>query len=172
MAGKLVQMVLERYLIERKQLPQRVVVHKSSRFEPAERAGFDQALSRVAHYDLVALRPTSEIRLIRAGQYPPLRGTSFTVGDISYLYTSGYLATHGGYPHGHVPSPLQIADHVGDTTRADLLREILILTKMNWNSAYMAGLKPITLRFSEVVGDILREVPENDTPHPKYKYYM
>jgi len=38
--------------------------------------------------------------------------------------------------------------------------------------AYMSGLMPITLRFSRLVGDILREVPESQIPQPKYKYYM
>ncbi len=94
------------------------------------------------------------------------------IGDAWYLYTSGYLTSLGGYPHGHVPSPLQVTDHVGDTAPTQLLREILVLTKMNLNSANMSGLMPITLRFSRLVGDILREVPESQTPQPKYKYYM
>lgn len=172
LAAKLVEMVLDRYQEERKQPPQRVVVHKTSRFEPEEREGFDQALKRVSKYDLVALSPNSNVRLIRAGKYPPLRGTSFTVGNVSYLYTSGYLPELNGYPHGHVPSPLQIADHVGDTARKQLLREVLALTKMNWNSANYAGLMPITLRFARLVGDILREVPAGQEPEPKYKFYM
>jgi hypothetical protein len=172
-AERLVTMVLDAYASEQKQqLPQRVVVHKTSRFEPAERAGFEQALKRVALYDLVALSPESGVRLVRQGQYPPLRGASFSVGDLSYLYTSGYLTTHQRYPHGHVPSPLRIADHVGDTSRAQLMRETMVLTKMNWNSANMSGLMPITLRFSRLVGDVLREVPEHQIPQRKYKYYM
>lgn len=172
LAGKLIEMVLDLYYEERKQLPQRVIVHKTSRYEPQERAGFEAALSKVSRFDLVALSPTSEVRLIRAGQYPPLRGTAFSIGDTSYLYTSGYLSLLGRYPHGHVPSPLQIADHVGDTSRTQLLRESMILTKMNWNSANFSGLMPITLRFSRLVGDILREVPAEQKPEPKYKYYM
>jgi hypothetical protein len=172
MAKSLIDMVLARYGEERRQSPQRVVVHKSSRFENAEREGFEEALRGISRYDLVALRPDSNIRLARAGQYPPLRGTSFQLGDDSYLYTSGYLSSLGKYPHGHVPSPLQITDHVGDTPRSQLLREILVLTKMNWNSANFSGLLPITLRFSKLVGDILREVPEDKVPEPKYKYYM
>ena len=172
MAQSLIDMVLLRYQDERKQLPQRVVLHKTSRFESEERAGFENALSRVSHHDLVALAPVSEIRLARAGQYPPLRGTNFNIGDDSYLYTTGYLESLAKYPHGHVPSPLQITDHVGDTPRSHLLREILILTKMNWNSANLAGLMPITLRFSKLVGDILREIPDDQVPQPKYKYYM
>ncbi|NLS97567.1 MAG: hypothetical protein GXX96_35965 [Planctomycetaceae bacterium] len=172
MAAELISMVLERYRQERSQLPQRVVIHKTSRFEPEERAGFEESLRGIGRYDLVSLTPTSHSRLLRAGKYPPLRGTAFTVGDVSFFYTSGYLSSIGRYPHGHVPSPLQVADHIGDTSRRQLLREVMVLTKMNWNSANMAGLMPITLRFSRLVGDVLREVPEHQTPQPKYKYYM
>lgn len=172
LASKLVDMVLDRYVEERKQLPQRLVLHKSSRFEEAERSGFEHALRRVSQYDLVALSSTQDVRLIRAGRYPPLRGTSFTLGDVSYLYTTGFLDSQDRYPHGHVPSALQVVDHVGDTARRDLLREILILTKMNWNSANMEGLMPITLSFSRVVGDVLREIPRENYPQPQYKYYM
>jgi hypothetical protein len=173
MAESLIEMVMQRYQAEQKQLPKRVVIHKTSRFEALERSGFEGSLKqRGCLYDLVSLSPTSGARLLRAGQYPPLRGTLFSVGAMSNLYTTGYLSALGKYPHGHVPSPLQIADHVGDTAKADLLREVMVLTKMNWNSANMAGLEPITLRFSRLVGDVLREVPADREPQPKYKFYM
>lgn len=171
MSEKLIRMVLDRYQAERKQLPLRVVIHKSSRFEHEEREGFEQALKGISQHDLVALAPSSDVRLIRTGQYPPLRGTYFSVGNASYLYSTGYLPSLGKFPHGHVPSPLQIADHVGDTPRQKLLNEVLLLTKMNWNSANVDGSKPITLRFSSLVGDIMREIGD-DNPQPKYKYYM
>jgi hypothetical protein len=171
-AQQLVEMVLDKYRNERGgQTPQRVVVHKTSRFEPAERAGFEHALKAVRLYDLVSLRRTDDVRLLRNAQYPPIRGSAFTAGDMTYLYTTGYVPHLCGYPHGHVPSPLQLADHVGDTSPDKLFQEILVLTKMNWNSANMGGLMPITLRFSKLVGDILREVPETQEPEPKYKYY-
>jgi hypothetical protein len=173
MAEGLVEMVLERYRAERKHLPRRVVIHKTSRFEAPERSGFEGALKRRGClYDLVSLSPASGARLLRAGQYPPLRGTLFSVGAVSYLYTTGYLPALGKYPHGHVPSPLRVADHVGDTAKGELLREVMVLTKMNWNSANMAGLEPITLRFSRLVGEVLREVPPDREPQPKYQFYM
>lgn len=171
-AERLIKMVLEQYKLENERPPLRVVIHKTSRFEPEERLGFEQALKGVSRFDLVSLCPASEVRLLRLGQYPPLRGTMFTVGDVSYCYTSGYLRSLGRYPHGHVPSTLQIADHKGDTPRNQLVKEIMVLTKMNWNSANLGGLMPITLRFSRLVGDVLREVPESVTPQAKYKFYM
>ncbi len=170
MAAQLVEMVLESYKEERHQPPQRVIVHKTSRFEPAEREGFETALRSIPYHDLISLRPVTDVRLLRNAQYPPIRGSAFSIGDMTYLYTTGYIPHLGRYPHGHVPSPLQLADHVGDTARAQLWKEILILTKMNWNSANMAALFPITLRFAQSVGDILREV--QGEPERKYKYYM
>ena len=126
-AQQLVEMVLERYRDERNgQLPQRVVVHKTSGFEPAERRGFETALKTVHFHDLVSLRPASDVRLVRNAQYPPIRGSAFTVGDTTYLYTTGYIPDLGGYPHGHVPSPLQLADHVGDTAPDELFKEVLV----------------------------------------------
>jgi len=46
------------------------------------------------------------------------------------------------------------------------------LTKMNWNSAEYAESAPITLRFSHLVGAILREVPPEQEPAARYPYYM
>jgi len=173
-ARELIDKVLARYRDEMKQAPQRVVVHKTSRYLPAEREGFIAALQgRVAKYDLVALEQQSDVRLITESKYPPLRGTSFRVGDLDYLYTTGYIAALEEYHGMGVPSPLRIADHVGqDTSRDTLLREILTLTKLNWNSAHFAGSLPITLKFSRLVGDIMREIPPDREPLPQYKFYM
>lgn len=164
-------LVLDRYQQQRGNLPRRVVVHKTSSFEAAERTGFQDALRAVSSHDLVAVTQTSDWRMLRAGEYPPLRGTVVSVGSHAMLYTTGWVPNLG-YDHGHVPSPVRIADHVGDTPRNQLLSEILTLTKMNWNSAAFAETMPITLRFSRQVGDILREMPEDVAPQPQYRFYM
>jgi len=170
-ARNLLELVLKRYEDEMGQKPKRVVIHKTSRFWPEEREGFQAALEGVSAFDLLSVCPTSEARLLRAGQYPPLRGTHFQVGDTHFLYTTGFIPALNAYPHGHVPSPLQVADHVGDSAIKALLQEVLVLTKMNWNSASFAGLMPMTLRFSRLVGDIMREVPDDREPLPGLKYY-
>ncbi|MDP9311537.1 MAG: hypothetical protein M3R24_11760, partial [Chloroflexota bacterium] len=173
-AAALIDMVLTRYQQEMKQSPRRVVVHKSSQYWPQERAGFSDALrERVSQFDLLALAPQSKTRLITTSKYPPLRGTSFSVGDLDFLYTTGFIAALNEFHGMHVPSPIRISDHVGqDTSRDVLLKEILILTKMNWNSAHLGGLRPITLKFSDLVGSILREIPNDREPLPQFKFYM
>lgn len=173
-ATELVDMVLTRYQREMKQTPRRVVIHKSSRYWPQERAGFEAALTgRVTHYDLLAFETQSAVRLITTSKYPPLRGTNFSVGDLDFLYTTGFITSLNEFHGMHVPSPVRIADHIGqDTPREVLLREILALTKMNWNSAHFGGLLPITLKFSKFVGEIMREIPADRDPQPQFKYYM
>lgn len=173
-AVDLVNLVLTRYKAEMGQTPQRVVVHKSSRFWPAEKDGFQEALrDQVNRYDLVALEPRSTARLLTTNIYPPLRGTRFTVGDMDNLYTNGFVPELGQFHGTHVPSPLQIADHVGhDTPRGKLLNEILVLTKMNFNSARLGGLLPVTLKFSRLVADIMREIPPDREPLTNFKFYI
>lgn len=173
-ASELVRLVLDKYEDIMNQSPQRVVVHKRSRYWPAERAGFDVALqARVRRYDLVALEPQSAVRLLTTTIYPPLRGTHFSLDETDYLYTTGFIAALNEFHALHVPAPLQIADHHGqDTPRERLLQEILILTKMNMNSANLGGLLPITLEFSRLVGEILREIPGDREPLTQFKYYM
>jgi hypothetical protein len=171
-AQDLVERVIGRYNEERKTLPKRVVIYKTSAYWDNELSGFRNGLRTVSQSDLLTLRPGSDVRLIRAGQYPPLRGTAFHCSDVTHFYTTGYLKQLERYPHGHVPSPIEISDHVGDSPKSKLIKEVLILTKMNWNSAGFAGALPITLRFARLVGEILREVPKGFEPSPKYKFYM
>jgi len=173
-AYELIELVLDRYKQEMKQLPSRVVVHKTSQYWPSERQGFKGALRKhVNRYDLLALQPQSEVRLITQSKYPPLRGTRFSVGELDYIYTTGFISDLGEFHSMHVPSPLLISDHVGqDTPRETLIREILMLTKMNWNSARLGGLLPITVRFARLVGDIMREIPADRDPLPQFKFYI
>ena len=96
MAGELISMVLDRYQQERGQRPQRVVVHKTSRFEPEERAGLRMPCLGIGRSSAVVMCNKRSPLAASREVSPPLRGTAFTVGDISYLYTSGYLPARDG----------------------------------------------------------------------------
>jgi hypothetical protein len=172
-AYKLVQFALDKYKLEMKQLPSRVVIHKSSRWTTDEKTGVREGLrNQVGRYDLVALQRQDSVRLITESKYPPLRGTRFTVGELDFLYTTGFVPELGQFHGMHVPSPLLIADHVGsDTPRETLIGEILTLTKMNWNAARLGGLLPITLEFARRVSDIMKEIPPDEDPQPQAKFY-
>src|SRR6266540_3722460 len=150
--------------------PLRVVVHKSSSFDEAETEGASRALASIPSWQLVALR-TSEFRLVRQGAYPPHRGTVCRLGDVGFLFTTGYSPQRQTYKGAHIPVPLEL---VSDRPEADetIAREVLALTKMNWNSADDHGRHPITLAFAQKVGAIMSEIPQNKAPLPGYRFYM
>jgi hypothetical protein len=51
-------------------------------------------------------------------------------------------------------------------------REILALTKMNWNSSEGSGRHPITVSFARKVGMLMTELSNNQAPDPSYRFYM
>ena len=51
-------------------------------------------------------------------------------------------------------------------------REILALSKMNWNSSEGIARHPITLSFARKVGSVMTEMGEDPEPNPSYRFYM
>lgn len=172
-AAALMRGVLELYQRQnRGSFPTRMVVHKSSRYWDDELAGFRESCALVPQTDFIALGWRG-IQFYRPGLYPPLRGTyvRFSETDL-LLYTVGYVPYLRTYPGARVPQPLGIVEHHGDSPWDLVLKEILALTKMNWNTADFACSEPITLAFSRRVGQILAELPPHVTPRPEYRFYM
>ncbi len=155
------------------QPPMRLVVHKSSRFDEAERRGFQQVIEgRVPVRDFVAMEKRG-IQLFRQGTHPPLRNTWVRLADGDFLlYTRGYVPFLRIYPGMRVPRPLELIEHIGDSPSDQMMQEILGLTKMNWNSADFACEEPITLAYSRKVGEILALIPRSEPVREEYRYYM
>lgn len=155
------------------QSPNRVVVHKSSRYSPAERNGFVKACSDVPKYDLVAFSDGRELFFYRNGDNPILRGTCIPLGGSSYMiYTKGYVTFQRGYHKPRVPRPLEITEHYGDTPLDEIAKEVLALTRLDWNTTDYCIYYPVTLKFSDKVGEILGRVPEGAPIKENYYYYM
>ncbi len=152
--------------------PTRVVVHKTSRYTPEEISGFENAVND-AELTLVAFgNRVSGIRAFRIGAYPPIRGTFIRFNDLSLLYTTGYVPYLGTYPGPKIPTPLEILEVHGDEDIIRVAKEILALTKLNWNSTKFFSRDPITIKFAREVGKILSELPEKYPIHPHYRFYM
>ena len=172
MARDLLTSAINLYRSHQKTPPRRVVVHKTSNFWIEEREGFEQAAEGIAELDLVAIQKRG-IKLFRHGQKAPLRGSMVELGSGNFvIYTKGYVPFLRCYPGPRVPDPIEVVEHVGDSTPEALAREILALSKMNYNNADYGDLMPITLRFADQVGEILAEMPEEMDPPQENHYYM
>lgn len=173
-AYKLLSRALEEYRQEHRTMPARVVVHKTSPHDAGEIDGFSRAATaqRVDSCELLSLSKSS-LRLFRAGNYPPLRGTFLTLDDQTHiLYTRGSVEFYATYPGMYMPRTLQIScDQIEQTPRY-LASEILALTKMNWNVTQFDGGTPITIRAARQVGDILKYSSPTDAIPARYSHYM
>ena len=175
-AFDLTRTALQSYKKEHGNYPARLVIHKTSRFHPEEREGFQKAIeqSEIGIADFIWMPRRSPVRLFRNGVYPPLRGTAMRLDDAqTILYTRGSVDFFRTYPGLYVPNPLVLHAERRDTPDWNLLlKETLALTKMNWNGTQFDGALPITLKAARQVGDILKYVPDGTTPDPRYRFYM
>lgn len=173
-AYDLLTRALDEYAVALENSPSRLVVHKSSNFSAAELAGFREASDamRVQAVDFVTLLDT-KLRLFRQGAYPPYRGTHIEVDRNTHLlYTRGSVAYYETYPGLYVPQPLEIRIVEADESPSVICREILSLTKMNWNNTQFDGKYPITLACARKVGQIMKYLAPEEKPQIRYSYYM
>lgn len=172
-AASLMRDVIELYKSQnRRSLPSRIVVHKSSQFWEDELAGFEDGSHDIPQKDFVAFGSRA-IQFYRPGGYPAVRGTYIKFSDSEFaLYTSGYIPFLRTYPGPRVPRPLEILEHHGDSEWDVMLREVLALTKLNWNTADFCCSYPITLAFAQRVGHILAELPQGQQWKREYRFFM
>ena len=168
---KLADQILQEYRDGIGGNPQRVVLHKTSRFDDLEREGFRHGFRDIPIVELINIMPT-QFRLLTYGTYPPRRGTFCTVNKTAtYLYTTGYMPEWRTYPGPHIPAPVKLVSD-DDVDMHQVASDILGLARMNWNTASMSSAHPVTLFFSRRVGGIMAEVGPDREPHPSFRYYM
>jgi hypothetical protein len=165
---------LKAYRAEHRRPPARIIVHKTSAFDEAERAGMLKAADDVG-LDLCELvwvtNPTT--RLYRSAYHPPLRGTVLELDrDQAVLYTRGSVEWYGTYPGLYVPRPIALRAASFERSITEIAAEALALSKMNWNSTRFDGRLPVSLRTARQVADIIKHVPVGAPIEPTYAYYM
>lgn len=170
-AKELMAEALKTYTERSGRTPSRVTIHKTTLFSENEKRGFDAAIGKLAR-DFVTISTYHDFRFVRSGQYPVLRGTMVQLTDNKFLlFTSGYIPRVRTYPGHRIPKPLLIT-HYGDSEMKEVCKEIMGLTKLNWNTTAFSTYFPITLEFSQKVGKVLSELPEGRLLQNHYRFYM
>ena len=183
-AKDLISNVLTNYVRINRHTPKRVVIHKTSDFwdaykhkDYAEIDGFTEGIREVltnidVDIDYVTVKTAKQKLFRETGEYPVMRGTLLKIDSYSgVLYTTGYIPYYGCYPGFHTPMGLYI-ETIGEATLTQICEEILALTKLNFNNCNYYSSLPITLQFSQRVGDILQYLPDGVEPPNRYFYYM
>lgn len=152
--------------------PKELFVHGRTRFNREELLGFRAAApkSRVVG---VRIQRTQELKLYRPGKLPVVRGTFLKVSPTTaYVWTTGYVPAQNTYAGREVPNPLRVDVDDDQADIAQVLDDIMGLTKLNFNSCIYADGLPVTLRFSEAIGEILTASIRVNAPPLPFRHYI
>ena len=116
----------------------------------------------------------SNLKWFREGDYPPLRGTIIKCPTNEYLiFTLGFIQDMKTYPKGGIPEPLRVIPYNLDSDDRKMCREILSLSKLNWNNINYCELFPGPVAVSHIIGKILSEGRSKKIPIKKeFRFYM
>jgi 2-methylisocitrate lyase-like PEP mutase family enzyme len=71
-----------------------------------------------------------------------------------------------------VPVPLRIDIEHGEGDIEQVAKDILSLTKLNYNACKLGDSEPVTVAFSDAVGEILVSNPTVKERRPNFKFYI
>lgn len=164
---------LATYRREHQNMPARLVMHKTSYFNDAEKKGFLRAADgeKLEHLELVSVR-RSGVRLLKSGQVPMVRGSTLLFDDASgIIYLKGTVPYFEVYPGNYIPRALEFSREDGETSSFDLAKELLELSKLNFNNTQFDSGDPITVRAARRVGDILKHVSAGKKVNARFRYF-
>lgn len=165
----------------------RIVIHKTTHFTKEEMEGITKGLAGVDNIELLQIQEFSAWRAIRfqndtATPFPIQRGTVIPLGKDTFL-----IWTHGSVQHDElagkklnyyknsrgIPAPLLVKRFMGKSSAEELVDEILMLTKMNWNSGDgLYKILPVTLDFAKTLSRVAKQdLVVYDRPYD-FRYFM
>ncbi len=115
----------------------------------------------------------NDLKLYRPGKMPIIRGSFLKWDDrTGYLWGTGFKPRIGTYDGWEVPVPLRIQIQYGDSSIEQVARDIFSLTKLNYNACKLGDSEPVTIMFSDAVGEILVSNPKIKDRKPQFKFYI
>lgn len=172
----------------------RLVIHKVLHYTYDEMQGILEAAEGIKNIELLQIQKYSNWRAVRGQRdrlskqilkevhsYPIQRGTVIQLDEYSFL-----LWTHGSvvdndiagtgrnyYQSGRgIPSPLLIRRFRGTDPIEVTVKEILALTKMNWNGGELYKTLPVTLDFSKRLSRYAKQAESLNAIPYDFRFFM
>lgn len=169
--------------------PARLVVHKTTQFRPEEIDGCIDALGAVDDLELLTISASTPWHAIRidppkgagpkgeSALYPIERGTVLPLGSFEYaLWTQGNASGIGNsnyFKEGKgIPHPLLVTRSLGTGGSHVSARELLGLTKMNWNNDSLYDRLPVTLSYASVLARVVKRLGTLSNSPYDFRFFM
>lgn len=173
-ARKLLTGVLTTYEeLEGKRLTE-IFLHSRSSISKEEFNGYRQACPNGVNVIGIRVRlERNGLSLFRQGAWPVMRGTFWKASERrAFLWGSGFKPRLGTYDGWEIPIPLRIDVEHGDADIGQVVMDIFGLTKLNYNACKLGDSQPVTIGFSDAVGEILVSNPSVRKRSPNFKFYI
>jgi len=183
-AEKLLRGTLDTYRKQDGRPLREVFLHARSGINPEEYEAFRRACPD--DVNLVAIRVRQDRsgprlfryddhpNVARRGMHPVLRGIFWQrTKRHGFLFTTGFKPRIGTYDGWEIPVPLSITVQHGDADLVQVAKDIYGLTKLNYNACRLGESQPITVKYSDRLGEVLLanpELPPSAWRH-NFKYY-
>lgn len=171
--------------------PKRIIVHKSTEFKRDEVDGCFDAFHACEQVELYQVQQESMWRGVvinqprtpgqrrgEAGMYPCARGTILPLGTREVLlWTQGNAPSATGgrdfYKEGKgVPHPVVLRRFAGHGNWIEPARNVLGLTKMNWNNDSLYDRLPVTLSYASVLAQTIKRMPTIQPRPYEFRFFM
>lgn len=171
---------------------EKIVIHKVLHFTNDEMQGISEALDGIDNVELLQIQKYSNWRAIRGEKnsltkeikihgYPIQRGTVIQLDDFSFL-----LWTHGSvidtdvaglgrnyYQSSRgIPAPLLVRRFRGKDPIEVTAKDVLALTKMNWNGGELYKTLPVTLDFSKRLSRFAKQTETLQAIPYDFRFFM
>lgn len=180
-AAELLGLALDDYQNKWNKFPKEIFIHGRAKFSDKEWSGFNKAVTdRNAETKLVGIiiKSSSNLKLFRdvIGQqsnYGIMRGMALKINESeAYLITRGFVPRLNTSTSLEIPNPLHVQISRGNSDLKTVLRDVLALTKLNYNACIYGDGLPVTLRFSNNIGNILTATENFKADQRKFMFYI
>lgn len=185
-AENLLGLALDDFFESQGDYPKELFIHGRVQFEDAEWTGFKNAVDkRKAKTQLngILIKDTRsdnrrKLKLFKEtykqkNNYGVMRGLGWIINDESgYLFTRGFIPRLGTTNHLETANPLYIEVNRGSANIETVMQDVLALTKLNYNACIYGDGLPVTLRFSDLIGNILTATKNWESEMRQFKYYI
>lgn len=172
-AFEIISQSLESYHSKFGEYPKEIFIHAKTYFDDVEWKGFEEAVQGKSKIIGIRIRENNTFKLYRNFQYCVPRGTMLQYDDMkSFLWTKGFIPRFKTQIGLETPNPIDIAITRGDADIDTVCKDILSLTKLNYNACIYGDGVPVTLKFADSIGEILTAGKDIKTGVLPFKHYI
>ena len=181
-SANLIGLALDDYWGKWDKWPRELFIHGRSHFTDDEWLGFQEALTKrgaeTILTGIVIKAESGKLKLYRDAEgeicdYGVIRGLAMKASETeAYLFTKGFVPRLNTSLSLEIPNPLRVIISRGKADIDQVLADILALTKLNYNACVFGDGLPVTLRFSENIGNILTATSQWKAEKRQFAYYI